>query len=183
MKIQTSLAFIFVVGTSLSLYAQTAQQNRTSGRQTSDHMFLQKAAQANMAEIQMGQLAQQNGSNASVKQYGERMVTDHSKLNDEAKELAEKKGITLPTTVTQKDQATYQDLSSKTGNDFDKAYITEMIKDHQTDIAEFQKEARSAMDPDIKSLASKALPTLREHLQLARNAAKQLGISTSPTGD
>lgn len=176
MKIQSSITFVFIIGTSLSLYSQAV-------RATGDQMFLQKAAQGNMAEIKLGQLAQQNGSNATVKQFGERMVTDHSKLNDQAKELAEKKGITLPTGVSQKDEATYQGLSAKTGNDFDKAYITGMIKDHEMDIAEFQKEAQSATDPDIKSFASDALPTLRQHLQLARNAAKQLGISTSPTGD
>ncbi|MGH9559727.1 MAG: DUF4142 domain-containing protein [Bryobacteraceae bacterium] len=171
MKIQSSLAVIFLVGTTASIYAQS-----------SDQQFLKKAAQGNMAEVKLGQLAQQNGSNSSVKQFGERMVKDHSRLDGEAKEVAQKRNITLPTTVSEKDQSEYQRLSLKTGNDFDKAYITAMIRDHEKDIAEFQKEAKSGMDPEIKELAAKALPTLREHLQLARDAAKQLGISTNPTG-
>lgn len=146
-----------------------------------DRTFLEKAGEGGMAEVQFGQLAQTNGSNSAVKNFGERMVTDHSKLDDQAKPLAARKKITLPTSLNFKDQSMYNQFVAKTGADFDRAYITAMIKDHKADIAEFQKEANSGGDADIKAFAQQALPTLREHLKLAQDAAKSLGMST--TGD
>jgi putative membrane protein len=146
-----------------------------------DRTFLEKAGEGGMEEVQFGQLAQTNASNNAVKQFGERMVTDHSKLNDQAKTLASSKKITLPTSLNSKDQSMYNQFVAKTGADFDRAYITAMIKDHKADIAEFQKEANSGGDADIKAFAQQALPMLQEHLKLAQDAAKSLGVST--TGD
>jgi putative membrane protein len=146
-----------------------------------DQSFLKKAGEGGMAEVKFGELAQKDGTSAAVKHFGERMVTDHTKLNDEAKSLAGRKNISLPTSVSMKDEASYKMLQAKSGESFDKAYIQDMIKDHKADIADFQKEADSGSDPDIKAWASQALPTLREHLKLAENAAKDLGIP--PTGE
>jgi len=162
--------------------AQDSQSSKTSSRAMGDQHFLTKAAQGGMAEVQLGEVAEKNASNTSVRQFGERMVTDHSKANEQAKSLAAEKSITLPTSMSSKDESLYRSLSAKTGSDFDKAYITAMIKDHNEDIAEFEHEATSGTDPDIKAWAAKTLPTLKEHLKLAESCAKQLGIPTSPTG-
>ena len=164
-------------------YAQDSQPAKSSMRSSADHQFMMKAAQGGMAEVEMGQLAATNGSASCVKQFGNRMVTDHSKANDEAKQLASEKNITLPTTTSAKDQSTHTKLSSKNGAEFDKAYMSDMIKDHQTDINEFQHEASSGMDPDVKAWASKTLPTLQEHLRMAQSCGKQVGAASSTGGE
>ncbi len=183
------LALTVALGTALTVFAQAPQtpqspqtQNRrasSAGMRSSDETFLKKAADGNMAEVQLGQLAQKNASSDSVKQFGQRMVTDHSKMLDDIKNLAASKGVTLPSSPATKIKAAYNRLASKAGAEFDKDYITTMVKDHNEDIAEFRKEAESGMDPDVKALASQALPILQEHLRMAQDCAKQLGISVS----
>jgi len=158
---------------------QDSQSKMHSARSVGDHQFLTKAAEGGMAEVALGRLAEKSGSNTCVKQFGERMVTDHSKANDQAKSLAAQKNITLPSSMNTKDESTYRSLSSKTGSDFDKAYMSDMIEDHRADIAEFRQEANSGTDPDIKAWASKTLPTLEEHLKLAESCGKQLGVTTT----
>lgn len=174
-----TLLFALILGYG-TVSAQTSTQTK-SGNSTrnSDLNFLRQAVEGNLAEIQTGQLAEKNGSNQVVKQFGQRMVTDHTNLLEQAKSIAAAKGITPPTAPSAKDQATYRSLASKTGNAFDTAYISDMITDHKNDISHFEQEANSGTDPDIRALASKALPTLQEHLRLAESAARQLGISTS----
>ena len=166
------------------VYAQGTQPSSANSNASSqDQQFLMKAAQGGMAEVALGRLAEKNASNSSVKQFGERMVQDHTKANDQAKSLASQKGVTLPASMNSKDEALERTLSSKTGSDFDKAYITAMLKDHKEDIAEFQNEANSGIDRDIKAWASKTLPTLQEHYRMAEGCARQLGISVSTGGD
>jgi putative membrane protein len=147
-----------------------------------DRAFLKSAAEGGMDEVKLGELAQANGVSATVKHFGERMVADHSKMGDQVKTLAASKNIDLPTSVTIMQEASYKLLKAKTGDSFDKAYISAMIKDHKADIAAFQKEADSGSDPDVKALASQALPTLHEHLRMAEDAARELGISPT-TGE
>ena len=173
---------LFAIATAVACAQDAPPPPRSSGRAIGDQQFMKKAAEGGIAEVQLGQLAQKNASNSSVKQFGERMVTDHSKANDQARKLGSEKNIALPTSMNSKDQALYRNLSAKTGAEFDKAYITAMIKDHKEDIAEFRREASSGNDPDIKAWAAKTLPVLEEHLRMAEDCAKQLGISTSPTG-
>ena len=170
---------IFSMTIALGLCLSGYSQPSRSPEEAADHTFLKNAAQGGMAEVQLGQLAEKNGSSEAVKQFGRRMVTDHTRMGDEVKSLAATKNVTLPATLNSKDQALYKSLSAKTGSDFDRAYITAMVKDHNHDIAAFQQEANSGSDPDIKSIAARALPTLQEHLRLAEDAAKQLGITTS----
>ena len=170
------------IGACCIVRGQTSGQAKSGNPGSSDLTFLREAIEGNLAEIQTGQLAQRNGSNQTVKQFGQRMVTDHTNLLEQAKSIAAAKGITPPTAPSAKDQATYRTLAAKTGTAFDKAYITDMINDHAQDISHFEQEVNSGADPDIRALASKALPTLQEHLRLAENAARQLGISTTPGG-
>lgn len=147
-----------------------------------DEAFLKKAAEGGLAEVKFGELAQSSGTSSTVKRFGERMVNDHSKMNQEVQSLAAQKNISLPTSVSIKDEASYKLLQARSGNSFDKAYIQDMVKDHRADIAEFQKEADNGTDADIKALASKALPTLREHLRLAENVARELGGASTTGG-
>jgi putative membrane protein len=97
------------------------------------------------------------------------MVADHTKANDELKEIASKKGITLPTSMDAKSQATYDRLSKLSGAEFDRAYMRDMVADHKTDVNEFKQESERGTDPDLKAFAAKTLPTLQEHLQMAES--------------
>jgi putative membrane protein len=136
-----------------------------------------KAAQGGAAEVKLGQLAADKASNQKVKDFGKRMATDHGKAGTELNTIAQKKSLQAPSDLTSEDQALYQRLNGLSGQAFDKAYMSEMVKDHQKDIAEFQREADSGKDSDVKSFASKTLPTLREHLQMAKDAAAAVGAS------
>ena len=139
-----------------------------------DQSFMMKAAQGGQAEVELGNLAQSNAKSDAVKQFGQRMVTDHSKANDELKNIAVQKNVTLPTSLDAKDQATKDKLSGMKGAAFDRAYMADMVKDHKTDIAAFEREARSGKDSDVKAWAEKTLPTLREHLRLAEKTDSEV---------
>jgi putative membrane protein len=148
-----------------------SNMSKNGGVPTSDRQFMDKAAQGGMAEVELGQLAQQNGQSQDVKDFGKRMVTDHSKANDQLKQLASQKGVSLPTSLNSKDQATKDKLSKLQGAAFDKAYMKDMVMDHKKDVAEFQKASTSAKDPELKSWAGETLPTLQSHLQEAEKIA------------
>lgn len=132
-----------------------------------DRKFVEEAAQGGLAEVQFGQLAAQKAESSEVKQFGQRMVDDHSKANDQLKQVASSKGLTLPTDLKSSDKREYDKLSKMNGADFDREYMKNMVSDHKKDVKEFQKEAKSAKDADVKSFASQTLPTLQQHLQLA----------------
>ena len=121
---------------------------------SSDQMFAKKAAQGGMAEVQLGQLATTKGSNQKVKDFGQKMVDDHGKANDQLKSIAGKDHINLPTSVSAKDKALMAHLSGMSGDAFDKAYVSAMVKDHKTDIAQFEAEANGGQNGDLKDFAS-----------------------------
>jgi putative membrane protein len=153
-----------------------AAQSRQSAHRMMrpDSGFMTKAAQGGIAEVEMGRLALQHGSNEKVKQFGQRMVDDHTNANDQLKQLASQKGVTLPSEVNAKQKSTINKLSQLSGPEFDRVYMADMVKDHQEDVAEFQHEANSGNDPDVKAFAGKVLPTLQDHLRMAEDARGQL---------
>ncbi|SRR5581483_11570782 len=151
-----------------------------------DQEFVKKAAQGGMAEVELGKLAAQNASSDEVKKFGQRMVDDHGKANDQLKQLAGSKGVTLPADLTAKDQALKDRLSKLSGEEFDRAYMKNMVRDHKKDVAEFKKESTSAKDNDVKSFASQTLPTLEDHLKQAQSISpkqnKQAMSEKPPAG-
>jgi len=146
----------------------------------SDRRFMEKLAKDNAAEIETGKLASTQGSNEQVKQFGERMVQDHGQASDELKQLAQSKGIDLPDTADRKDERHAKSLEKKSGADFDKAYMEQMVKDHRADVKELQKEAKNAKDPDIKAYAEKTAQVVQEHLSQAQQIAKDVGAKGGP---
>jgi len=134
-----------------------------------DKTFVQKAAIGGIAEVEMGKMAQQKGSSDQVKQFGSRMVEDHSKANDELKQIASSKGITLPTDLDAKHKSKMDKMQKLSGAQFDRAYMDDMVADHKEDVAEFKKQASSGKDSDLKAFASKTLPTLEDHLKMAQS--------------
>jgi putative membrane protein len=134
-----------------------------------DYQFVKTAASGGMAEVQAGQLAGAKSIDATVKQFGQQMVTDHSKANDELKALAAQKGATLSASPAKRDQKAVDKMAALTGDSFDRAYARDMVSDHQKDVKEFQLEAQKADDADLRAWAAKTLPTLEMHLQMATN--------------
>jgi len=162
--------------------AKGADQPTSGSMAQADRQFVEKAAIGGMMEVQLGQLAQQKAANAQVKQFGSRMLTDHGKSNDELKQIASAKGTQLPASVDSKHMQDMQKLQSMQGADFDREYMRHMVADHKKTIAEFQKQAKSGKDPDLKGFASKTLPTLQEHLKLAQGVNEALGAGNKAAG-
>jgi putative membrane protein len=129
-----------------------------------DADFLVEAASINMAEIEMSQLAQSKAMAADVKNLANKMVEEHTKSLNELKALASKKMITLPSSLTENNQEDYNNLTERSGNDFDKKYCQMMVDGHKDAIREFEKASNDASDSEIRDWASNTLPTLRSHL-------------------
>jgi len=154
--------------------AQTsASMSSKSGSNLSlgDKKFVHDAAQGGMAEVELGKLATEKASSDDVKKFGQRMVDDHSKAGDQLKQVASSEGIQLPQGLSAKDKATKERLSKLSGEQFDKAYMADMVKDHTQDVVGFQHESRSGKDPAVKDFASQTLPTLQDHLKQAKEIA------------
>jgi len=160
----------------LAMLAVPAAFSQHDALSHSDAAFLKDAAEGGMDEVKLGELAYQKGTSDRIKTFGQHMIDDHTKMNNELQALAARKSVTLPTDISITQEASYKLLSAKTGEGFDKSYISSMVKDHEDDIAAFQKEANNGGDADVKALASKALPTLQEHLRMAQDIARELGV-------
>ena len=144
------------------------------GSLKSDQAFLKEAAEGGFAEVELGQLAVEKSSNEDVKRFAQRMVDDHGKANEDLKQLAAQKGVNLPSEPSAEQKANKERLSKLSGEEFDKEYMSDMLKDHRTDIASFEQESDSGRDSEIKKFASQALPTLREHLKEAESVSGKI---------
>lgn len=132
--------------------------------------FVLKAVEDSMVEVRLGRLAEHRATKAQVKQFGSRMAADHAKASVELAAIANAKGVPLPTAIDPRKQKDEMTLGDKVGASFDREYMERMVKDHRQDLQEFEKQAASARDPDVKAFAAKTVPTLREHLKLAEAA-------------
>jgi len=137
-----------------------------------DFAFMKKADQINTAEIKLGKLAEQRAVSSAVTKFGERMVSDHSQLNEELDAIAAKEEVKLPKQLDRDHEQLYDELSKLNGVAFDHTYAKDMVAGHKKAIALFETEAKNGSNPDVKSWAEKSLPTLREHLELAKSAVK-----------
>lgn len=158
--------------------ANSTKAEANSKVNASERSFLREAAQADMAEVQLGQLAQQKASSPEVKQFAERMITDHTQNQDQLKQVAEQVSYTLPGDVAPKDKATEERLEKLSGKTFDHVYMQYMVKDHTRDVAKFKAESQTASTPAVKSYASQTLPTLESHLKDAKGIEPQTARTT-----
>ncbi len=142
--------------------AQSTPTGQSSSPSAEDRIFMRKAAKGGMFEVTMGGVAERNAQSEDVKSFGKRMVTDHSKANDELKSIASKKGVQLPG----------KERTDKWTSD--KAYMDMMVKDHEKDLAEFKEEASSGSDPDVKKFADDTAKVIQEHLDLAKETQSKL---------
>ncbi len=148
--------------------AFAATKGESSSESKANISFMKKAANANMTEIQLGKIAQENGQKADVKSFGERMVKDHGNASDQLKTVAEKLNVRLPKKVNAKHQALVDKLSKLKGANFDKAYANAMVEDHRKVIKQFEKAQGEVTQPDLKKFIDDTIPVLKTHLELAK---------------
>jgi len=146
---------------SLGNLTNTAPANNIAG---GDNQFIVEAAMGGLAEVELGKIASTKAANAEVKKFADLMVQDHSKANEELKSIAAKKGMKAPAELDDKHKSTMEELRSKVGSEFDRAYVNAMVEDHKKDVALFEAESQNGNDPEIKAFAAKTLPVLKKHL-------------------
>jgi len=140
-----------------------------------DTSFIKNAAKGGMTEVELGRLAAQKGTSAEVRDFGSRMVRDHSKANHALQALAASKGVDLPKSKSIGEDVSAEHLKMLSGKSFDDAYIKMMVEDHKQDVADFQKAADGSQDPDVKKFATKTLPTLQSHLEKIEQIQNETG--------
>jgi putative membrane protein len=154
--------------------AKTSATTSTSGLSASDRKFVKDAAEGGMMEVELGRIAASKATNPDVKSFGQRMVDDHSKANDQLKQVASSKGVTVPDSLPPSKQKEIDKFNKLSGAAFDSSYVKNMVADHKKDVAEFKKESKSGKDADVKSFASTTLPTLQDHLKMIQDISSKL---------
>jgi putative membrane protein len=177
--IYVSCLTIFLTG--LGSWAVLAHQDAPAQTKAdaADAHFVKAVAQGGMAEIQLGKLAADRGSNGVVKAFGERMVTQHGAAADQLKAAAQQAHMVLPTAVSSKDQQIYDRLARLNGSDFDRAYADDMVQDHEKDLNEFQNEANNGKNSGIRAFAEQTTPMIQQHLNQAREMQKAVSQTSS----
>jgi putative membrane protein len=137
-----------------------------------DRKFVKETIEGGLYEVKLSNLALVKSTNPSVKNLAKTIVDDHTKINNELKGLAEKKGIAVPSTLNDKAMKYFDKLSKKEGKDFDKAYTKCMKSDHKKDICCFKKQAKKGGDAELKTWASNTVPALERHLEMTKDACK-----------
>ena len=187
-RLLLSSAAVIALTLSVPAIAQqptSAPRNSAAQQQVSkpDMEFMKKAAIGGMAEVELGKLAQQNGQSQQVKDFGSRMVQDHSQAGDQLKSIAQQKGVQLPDQLDGEHRAMRDRLAKLQGDQFDRAYMRLMTSDHDKDVKEFRKEAQTSKDADLKRFARDTLNTIEQHDQLAHNVQRSMvavGSSRAP---
>jgi putative membrane protein len=158
--------------------AATAEQRGTSPRggasdklAPADEAFAQKAATGGHAEVELGNLAMQKASSNRVKEFAQRMVSDHGQANQQLEQIASNRNLELSKMLPTEAQEEHDRLSKMSGAQFDREYMRFMVKDHEKDVAEFQKAMNEVQDNDLKQFITQTLPAMQEHLKMAQELA------------
>jgi len=167
---------------SQSKTSTSTEHSMTKTKVAGEHTFLREAGYADLAEVQLGQLAEQKASSPEVKQFAERMVNDHTKNDDQLKQVAKQEGVILPDKLSSKDEATKARLDKLSGKEFDHAYMLDMVRDHTTDVAKFTDESKENVPSSVKNYVDQSLPTLESHLKEARSVEPQTARALHKTG-
>jgi putative membrane protein len=157
----------------IAVPAVWAQRVVTEDSPTPEGAFILDAAKGGLAEIKMGKLAAEKAADPKVKEFGNKMVEDHQKVNDELRQVANDRKVKWPDDLTDEQVATFKKLSQLSGPDFDRQYVQAMVEDHQKDVDEFRQEEQRAQDPELKGFVSRTLPVLQHHLQMAQDLQRQ----------
>ena len=168
MKIKTLITLGLAIALSAlgqNIFAADAKEANASA---SEKAFMKKAADGGMTEVELGKLAADKGGSQEVKDFGDKMVKDHTKIGDNLKEIAGKLDVTLPEKVSEKHQAKIDKLGKMSGAAFDKTYVNEMVMAHEKDIAAFEKAGKEAKNEDLKKFIDDSVPTMKEHLEMVK---------------
>ncbi|GAA6614376.1 DUF4142 domain-containing protein [Scytonema sp. NUACC26] len=134
-----------------------------------DKQFVTAAAQGNLTEVELGKLALKQASQTEVKQFAERMIQDHTQAYNQLKLLAGQQNIAFPTAIGKQNQETLTKLSKLSGSTFDQTYMNTMVEAHTKTLSLFEQEGQQGSNPALKAWAAKIIPTVKEHLQIARS--------------
>ena len=143
-----------------------------------DQAFVKKALEGGAAEVQLGQLAQEKSQSEDVKQFGQKMVEDHTQLDDQMKPIAQQMGVKEPKGLSKKDKQLMAKLQGLSGQQFDEAYIQAMVKDHNDNLKEFKDEAQSAQNPNLRQAAQQGAGVISQHLQMIEQIAQSHNVAT-----
>lgn len=157
---------------------QGTESRNSSGLRPEDRQFIESAERDGLAQIELGKLAVRKSSSKEVKTFGQRMMDDHARSNEELRKVAESKGAAVPTQPTNDVKPIRDRLSKLSGTQFDNAYMAEMLKAHKITVAKFGDEAKTTRDPDLKRFASAALSWLQGDLKQAETIAPTLKAGT-----
>lgn len=133
-----------------------------------DTSFVKEAAQGNLMEVQMGKMGQEKAASQEVKDFGQRMVADHGKANDQLKPIAKKLKVNWPNDLNAEGKQMHAELEKLQGPEFDRKYVDEMVKDHKKDVEKYEKAQVNVKDKDLREYVNKTLPILHEHLKMAK---------------
>ncbi|WP_395746979.1 DUF4142 domain-containing protein [Prosthecobacter sp.] len=147
-----------------SLTTLASAENKKSSLNSHDEKFVKEAGASGMAEVKIATLGTQKAERADVKNLATMLVADHTKANSELSSLAASKNVELSAVIDPSDASTFKDLEKESGKGFDKAFLSDLEKAHKNTISSFEDAEKNASDADVKSWASKTLPTLRAHL-------------------
>jgi putative membrane protein len=154
----------------------TRSEPKKSSLDRADRRHFREIAQANMAEVEAGKLAQGKASSDEVKKFAQHMVEDHSRMLEEQETMAQSKAVSLPKAPAKAEKSALKKLQSESGAQFDRSYMQQMVKGHEKALKLVQDTANSAKDPQLKQAAEKAAPEVQQHLDMAKQiAAKQSG--------
>ena len=162
--------------------ADDMRTQATTPRGTFEKDFIEEAAASGMAEVRLGDLAQQKASNAEVKQFAQQLVKEHTKANSELEQIAAAQNVTPPQELKSKHQKAYDKLSKLSGDEFDKAFVKQMVQDHQAAVKLFERGSKNVTDPQVKQFASSTLPKLQNHLEEARRLQDDVKRSSGARG-
>ena len=149
--------------------AEEQKEDKFDNKGEKDADFAVDAAENNMLEVRLSQLAETNATSSEVRSFAKALIADHSKANEELKQLALQKNITLPASLSDKSQRKYDDIAKKTGRDFDEAYTDFMVKGQKEAVRNYKNEAEKGNDPDIQAYARKQIATFEHHLAMAED--------------
>lgn len=158
----------------MALAGPVMADDSAAGVSDQDREFVKEAALGSMQEVQLGKIVADRATNSDVKQFGEKMVEEHSKASAKLKEIASQKGLSLPQQLDEDRKEAINDLTKHTGPEFDREYISLMVDDHEEDIDTFKEQAEDGKDPALKQFASQTVPKLEQHLSMAKQIEEKL---------
>jgi putative membrane protein len=165
------------------LCGQIGLCQETTNASSTDKKFVHSALEGENAELKLGQLAAQRGNSDNVKQFGKKMVDDHTKLSEQMVQIARREGIDVPNGVKGRDKTLEMKLGGLSGDAFDRAFVKAMVLDHRKDLLEFEREANSGNDTSIRKAATRGAQIIGEHLQMAQQMAQEYGGQTESAPD